>query len=56
MITLTEIPWSGPGRPVEGYGPGFFRVGGTVLQGAVLVAPDGARPWAGFEDLGRFWR
>ena len=52
MITLTEIPWSGLGRPVEGYGPGFFRVGGTVLQGAMLVTPDGARPWAGFEDLG----
>ena len=37
--------------PIEGYGPGFFRVGGTVLRGA---GPDhalgGARPGAGCED------
>lgn len=37
-------------QPVEGYGPGFFRVGGTVLRGPVLVTATGARSWAGPED------
>ena len=50
MIALTEIEFSGPARPIDGYGPGFFRVDGKVLQGAVLVTPGGARIWAGFED------
>jgi uncharacterized protein len=38
------------GPPVEGYGPGFFRVGGEVFDGPVLAAPEGARPWGGYED------
>lgn len=50
MITLTEIAFSGPARPIDGYGPGFFRVDDKVLHGAVLVTPCGARVWAGFED------
>lgn len=36
--------------PVDGYGPGFFRVGGKVRQGPVLVAHDGLRDWAGLQD------
>jgi len=51
MISLTEIGYSGPARPIDGYGPGFFRVGGQVLRGAVVVAPDGARGWGGLGDL-----
>lgn len=37
-------------RPFDGYGPGFFRVGGDVLHGAVLVHPEGAAPWGGLAD------
>jgi uncharacterized protein len=40
----------GGARAIDGYGPGFFRVAGQVLQGAVLVHPDGAGPWRGFAD------
>ncbi len=47
---MTEIAYSGPARPIDGYGPGFFRVGGQVFEGAVLVTPDGARLWQGFAD------
>lgn len=36
---------------VEGYGPGFFRVGGQVHRGAVLVAPGGVGGWGGPEDV-----
>lgn len=35
---------------VEGYGPGFFRVGKTVLHGAVLVTAAGAQAWGGLDD------
>ncbi|HRM75232.1 MAG TPA: hypothetical protein PLI13_11105 [Paracoccus sp. (in: a-proteobacteria)] len=37
--------------PVDGYGPGFFRVAGTVHQGPVIVTASGARPWGGTEDI-----
>ena len=38
------------GPPIDGYGPGFFRVGGQVIRGAALVTETGARGWAGLED------
>ena len=36
--------------PVEGYGPGFFRIGGAVHHGAVLTGPKGTGPWGGYDD------
>ncbi len=36
--------------PIEGYGPGFFRVGGELHRGAVLVMPGAVHAWGGFED------
>ena len=48
-MRLTEISY-GTARPVEGYGPGFFRVGGHVLRGACLITPWDAGPWGGLED------
>ena len=38
------------GVPIDGYGPGFVRVGGTVHYGAVIVSAAGVRTWAGIED------
>lgn len=38
--------------PVDGYGPGFFRVGGVVHHGAIIVTPEGVRPWGGLDDAG----
>lgn len=46
-MRLTEISY-GTARPVEGYGPGFFRVGGHVLRGACLITPWDAGPWGGW--------
>lgn len=37
-------------QPVQGYGPGFFRIGGERIEGAVIVTATGARGWAGLED------
>ncbi|CAM3013827.1 Uncharacterized conserved protein, contains Mth938-like domain [Paracoccus aminovorans] len=36
--------------PIDGYGPGFFRVGGVVHHGALIVTPQGVRSWGGIED------
>ena len=46
---LNEISF-GEARPVDGYGPGFFRVGGELFDGPVLCLPDGVRLWGGLED------
>ena len=37
--------------PVEGYGPGFFRVGEHVTDGAMLLTDDGVANWGGYDDL-----
>jgi uncharacterized protein len=48
-MRLTEISY-GTAQPIEGYGPGFFRVGGHVLRGACLITPWDAGLWGGLED------
>jgi uncharacterized protein len=49
-MRLTEITYS-DARPVEGYGPGFFRIGGQVHRGAIAILPSGGpQPWGGYED------
>lgn len=37
-------------KPIDGYGPGFFRVGGEAFEGAVCVSVAGVKPWGGYED------
>ena len=48
-IRLTEISY-GQALAIEGYGPGFFRVGKHLLRGACLVTPWDAGPWGGLDD------
>ena len=36
--------------PVEGYGPGFFRAGGQVWHGPILVRAGGVAAWGGLAD------
>ncbi|WP_323784727.1 Mth938-like domain-containing protein [Thalassovita sp.] len=48
-MQLTEVTFR-DAVPVDGYGPGFFRVGGQVLYGAVIVTTERAAVWAGLED------
>jgi hypothetical protein len=39
-MRLNEISYT-DAKPVEGYGPGFFRIGGVVIHGGVLTGPSG---------------
>jgi uncharacterized protein len=48
-MQLNEMGF-GEVKPVDGYGPGFFRVGGEVFEGAVLIGPAGVSGWGGLED------
>ena len=48
-MRIHEIRYDGP-QPIEGYGPGFFRLAGRKLEGAVLIAPEGASGWGGLAD------
>jgi uncharacterized protein len=49
MAVMTPTEFSGA-VPVDGYGPGFFRVGGVVHRGAIIVTPSGVQPWGGLDD------
>lgn len=48
-MRLNEIRYDGL-KPVDGYGPGFFRIGGEVWEGPVLILPSGVSSWAGYGD------
>jgi len=48
-MRLNEVQFS-DAPPIDGYGPGFWRVGGAVVEGAVVVSPAGAACWGGWED------
>ncbi len=48
-MRLTEVSY-GSAKAIEGYGPGFFRVGGHILRGSCLITPWDAGPWGGLTD------
>ena len=49
-MRLNEVTYT-DAKPVDGYGPGFFRIGGVVFEGSVAVFPDGVIGWGGYDDL-----
>jgi uncharacterized protein len=48
-MRLNEIAYN-DSQPIDGYGPGFFRVGGTRIEGSIAVFPTGVKSWGGFDD------
>ena len=48
-MRLNEITYS-DAIPVEGYGPGFFRVGGKPYDGPLCLSAKGATSWGGLDD------
>ncbi len=49
-MEVNEIKFTGQ-LPVDAYGPGFFRIAGEVVEGALMLTEDGVMPWAGLGDL-----
>jgi uncharacterized protein len=52
-MRITEIDFGGA-RPVDGYGPGFFRIAGQRYDGALVLLPSGPQAWGGFGDVAPF--
>lgn len=48
-MRMNEITYT-DAVPVEGYGPGFFRIGGQVHEGPIAVLPSGVGTWGGYDD------
>ena len=46
-MQMTEVSHTPAGHLVQGYGPGFFRIGGVIHQGPLLAAPNGFGAWDG---------
>jgi uncharacterized protein len=52
-MRTTEVDFEGR-LPVDGYGPGGFRVAGAVHRGPLALVPEGVVAWAGLPDLAPF--
>lgn len=48
-MRLNEVTFT-DALPVDGYGPGFFRIGGEVREAPLAILPSGVTDWGGFED------
>lgn len=48
-MRLNEVVYT-DAKPVEGYGPGFFRIGGQVYHGPTVILPSGIAAWGGYND------
>ena len=49
-MRLNEVTYT-DAVPVDGYGPGFFRVAGEVHTGGMAILPTGLIGWNGFDDI-----
>jgi uncharacterized protein len=48
-MNLTEVTFD-DARPFDGYGPGFFRIGGEVVRGDLVLHPGALLSWGGYAD------
>ncbi|MGR3759682.1 Mth938-like domain-containing protein [Roseobacteraceae bacterium NS-SX3] len=48
-MRLNEVSYT-DAEPIDGYGEGFFRVGGKVHKGAMLTGARGTQAWGGYDD------
>ena len=48
-MRMTEIEYDGR-VPIDGYGPGFFRIEDTVIKSHILMSATGAVGWTGLDD------
>ena len=38
-------------QPIDGYGPGMFRIAGEAVEGPIRILPTGVTAWGGYEDV-----
>jgi uncharacterized protein len=50
-MRLNEVTFN-DALPIDGYGEGFFRIGGDAHSAPLAVTPKGICAWAGLEDAG----
>ncbi|MGR3272598.1 hypothetical protein DU478_06035 [Thalassococcus profundi] len=48
-MRLNEVTFT-DALPVDGYGPGFFRIAGKPIEGAICLSANGTQSWGGIED------
>ena len=48
-MQLSEIEF-GNAKPIEGYGPDFYRLGGQTHPAPVLIYGDEVHTWGGYKD------
>ena len=49
-MRLNEVVFT-DALPVDGYGPGYFRLGDQTHEAPLVVLPTGIASWAGFEEV-----
>lgn len=53
-MQTVEMTFRDGARPIDGYGPGAFRIAGELHRGPLAVLPGGLLAWAGLHDLSIF--
>lgn len=48
-MRLNEVVYT-DAQPIEGYGPGFFRIGGRKHAAPLLTGARGISAWGGYDD------
>lgn len=49
-MRLNEVVFT-DAEPIEGYGPGFFRIGGQKHAAPLVTGPGGTTDWGGYDDV-----
>ena len=49
-MRMTEVDFDGR-VPIDGYGPGFFRIEDKVVEGNILMGDQGMVRWDGLSDV-----
>ena len=48
-MRLNEVTYT-DAMPMDGYGPGFFRIGDVPCDAPLAILPSGVTSWGGFDD------
>ena len=48
-MRLNEVVYT-DAEPVEGYGPGFYRIGGQKHEAPLVTFAKGVQTWGGYQD------